>query len=403
MLVLYTSFRTCGGIERFLLNFFELFPVEEYQIDLVLFDDDQDDAKMFDMIPEHVNVLPFLKQYSKWSSKLMEELEASGQTESAKARKFIHARNLDSEFNKQSVGQRQEENWKVLKALCPEYGCYDIGIAFTNTLPLKILAEKVSAKKKFVFLHLDIQAAIALKMQEESFYRHEKKCYEEMDGIVCIANQNARSFCALFPDLSNRVQVLININNKALMLRQAEEFYPEEYRKSENNLLTVARIHPQKGIELLIETAGKLKEAGMDFRWFVLGSYHAESYTAKCQSLIEKMNLQDRVFFLGETPNPFPYYKNCTLYVQTSVFEGRPLAIEEAMSLNCPIVTTDFSSAREQIEDGVNGRICSFDAEQMASVIADLLQNTEKRIRFSDNNSKYDGTDGVNKYLEYFR
>ncbi|MDF9843771.1 MULTISPECIES: glycosyltransferase [unclassified Paenibacillus] len=401
MLVVYTSFITCGGVERFLLNFFELFPSDKYQIDLLLFNDDQDNAKMFDMIPKHVNVLPFLKQYSRWSPELMEELDAAGQTESVKVKNFIHDRNMDAEFKRQAMGVRFEENWSILKTICPEYSGYDVAIAFTNMLPLKIVADKVSAKKKFVFLHLDMKAEIEFK-NEDSLYQYEKAYYDRMNGIVCIAKQNAESFCSYFPDLADRVKVLININNKALMFRQAEEFYPQEYQQCSNNLLTIARIHPQKGIELLIQTAGKLKDAGIDFRWFVLGSHQVKAYTEKCQRLIETLQLQDHVFFLGERPNPFPYYKNCTLYVQTSVFEGRPLSIEEAMSMNCPIVTTDFSSVREQIEDGINGRVCSFDAEQLAAAIIELLQNSGERTRLSQSNAKYDGTEGINKYLEYF-
>jgi glycosyltransferase involved in cell wall biosynthesis len=402
MLVVFTSFYVCGGIERFLLNFLELFPVNKYQIDLLLFDDDQDHAKMFDMIPGHVHVLPFLKQYSRWSPKLIEELQASGQTEAANVKNYVRERNLDAEFRKQPLGIRYEENWKLLKNLCPEYSGYDIAIAFTNTLPLKIVTDKVSAKKKFVFLHLDIKAGIEAKLQDESVFSEEKSYYEKMDNIVCIANQNADSFRSYFPDLADKVKVLLNINNKALMLRQAEEFFPPEYRECENNILTVARIHPQKGIELLIEAARKVKDSGVNFRWFILGRSYGDAYLEKCRNMVESLELKEHVVFLGERPNPFPYYKNCTLYVQTSIYEGRPLAIEEAKSMNCPIVTTDFSSAREQIHDRVNGFISGHDSQQLAAFILELLNNPQERNRLADNNAQYDGADGVERYLEFF-
>lgn len=403
MLVVYSSFITCGGVERFLLNFCELFPSDQYQLDLLLFNDDQDHAKMFDMIPEHVNVLPFLRQYSRWSPELMEELNSSGLSECVKIKNFIHERNIDPEFKKKSPGSRFEDNWNLLQTICPEYLGYDIAVAFTNMLPLKIVAEKVSAKKKFVFMHLDIKAEIEFKNNDDSLYRCEEKYYNMMDGIVCIAKQNADSFVSYFPELADRVQVLININNKSLMAQQAEEFYPPEYQQDRNNLLTIARIHPQKGIELLIETASKLNIAGINFRWFVLGSYQIKAYAEQCQSLIDKLHLQNHVFLVGEKPNPFPYYKNCTLYVQTSVFEGRPLSIEEAMSMNCAIVTTNFSSAREQIEHDVNGKICDHDAGELSESIAELLQNNKERIRISQGNINYDGTAGIKKYLELFK
>ncbi|MFD2331505.1 glycosyltransferase [Cohnella sp. GCM10020058] len=403
MLIAFTTFRVCGGTERFLLNLLELFPVDRYEIDLLLFDDEQDSAKMFDLIPSHVNVLPFLKQYSKWSPSLMKELESSGHLKSVQIRNFINARNIDSEFKVKPIGVRHEENWELLKELCPEYSGYDIAIAIKNSLPLKIVAEKVNAKNKFVFLHFDIKAATESKEHEESLYRYEKKYYEQMNGIVCIANQNADSFRSFFPELAHKVKVLININNMERILRDAEAYYPEEYRGNENNLLTIARIHPQKGIELLLLTAKKLKDLGVNFRWFVLGGNYEDAYLKKCNSVLETLNLNSHVLFLGERQNPFPYYKNCTLYVQTSLFEGRPLSIEEAMSLNCPIITTNFSSVKEQIIDGVNGIICEFDSEQLASDIIYLLNNPKERQRLAESNAGYDGTGGAEKYLELFK
>ncbi|MFD2331503.1 glycosyltransferase [Cohnella sp. GCM10020058] len=385
-----------------MLNFLELFPADKYQIDLLLFNDDQDEAKMFDMIPAHINVLPFLKQFSRWSPELIEELNASGQNEAANVKNFVRERNHDEEFKKRSLGFRYEENWKLLKTVCPEYSGYDIAVAFTYMLPLKIVTEKVSAKNKFVFLHLDIKAGIESKLQDESVFLHEKPYYEKIDGIVCIANQNAESFRNYFPDLADKVKVLININNKALMVKQAEEFFPIEYRKCDNNILTVARIHRQKGIELLIKSARKLKDSGTAFRWFILGRNYGDPYFAHCQNMIKNLELKEHVILLGERPNPFPYYKNCTLYVQTSVYEGRPLAIEEAMSMSCPVVTTDFSSAREQIEDDINGKICEFDDEKLAAVLLELLNNPQERKRLAHNNTQYDGTEGIDRYLEYF-
>lgn len=403
MLVVYTSFQICGGAERFLLNFFEIFPSDRYEIDLLLFDGNQDNACMFDMIPGNVNVLPFLKQYSKWSPELMKELAASGQSEVAEIRTLIHDRNLDAEFKKLSLGVRHEENWRLLKDLCPKFSGYDIAIAFTNTLPLKVVAEKVSAAKKYAFSHIDFKGAIETLPQNDSLYRSEKPYYEKMNGIVCIAHQNAESFRSYFPDLADRVKVLLNINNKALIMRQADEFFPVEYQQNHFNILTIARIMPQKGIDLLLETAKCLKDSGMDFRWYVLGRDYEDLHSLNCHKLHEDLELDGQVFFLGERPNPFPYYKNCDLYVQTSRFEGRPLSIEEAMTMNCPIVTTEFSSARDQIEDDVNGRICPADPGAIAKDILELFHDPQERRRLADSNAQYDGTAGVNEYLEYFR
>jgi glycosyltransferase involved in cell wall biosynthesis len=381
-----------------LLNYLNIFPENVYKIDLQLFDDLQDEARMYDMIPENVNVLPPLKQLTKWTPALMEELRNTGREEMAEVKTFIRNRNCDENFKKQPLGVRHIENWEHLKMICPSYEGYDIAIAFMTTLPLKIVAEKVKAPRKYVFIHMDLNAAIETGSMDESLVRSEQAFYDLVDGIICVTHQNAASFCKLFPSLHSKVTVLTNVSSRKTICEQAAAFYPSEYKSSKFNLLTVGRICEQKGIDILLKTAHIIKERGMNFNWFVLGHEQQNKYTEKCYALRESLNLQDEVIFLGSKANPFPYYKNCDLYVQTSLFEGRPLSIEEAMVLCCPIVTTEFSSVHDQIKDGINGRICPTDPTSLASVIYDLYCNPNERKRLAEGNKDYSGDSGMDKY-----
>ena len=403
MLVLSDTFRVSGGAERFLLNFLKIFPQESYRIDLVLYDDCQDEAKMFDAIPGHINVLPFLKQLSRWTPELMEELIRSGKAKMADVRNFVHERNGSAEFKRHTVEFRTAENWRSLIEICPEYKGYDIAIAFRDALPLVIVAEKVQAAKKFVFAHTDYKTATTTYDYYKELFQAQKPYFGKMDGIVCVTDQNAESFRELLPSSADKVKALKNINDAQSLLEKAAAFYPPEYKKDAFNILTVARLDQHKGIELLLLAAYKLKTAyGIDFRWHVLGNRQSGSYSEKCHELREALGIEGEVVFWGERPNPFPYYKHCNLYVQTSVLEGRPLTIEEAMTLNCTIVTTNVGGIRDQIRDGINGRICAQNADDFAKTIFELYSDEKERERLASGNADYFGDAGAEEYLQYF-
>ena len=65
---------------------------------------------------------------------------------------------------------------------------------------------------------------------------------------------------------------------------------------------------------------------------------------------------------IGVKSNPYPYFKCCDIYVQTSRHEGYATTVSEAKVFCKPIITTDVSGAKEQIRTGENGFITSFDA-----------------------------------------
>ena len=77
------------------------------------------------------------------------------------------------------------------------------------------------------------------------------------------------------------------------------------------------------------------------------------------------------------TPNPYPYLKDCTLYVQTSRFEGYGLSIAEARILNKPIVTTEFDAVYNQMIQGKNGIVVPQDSVAIADAIERLLKDKE--------------------------
>ena len=92
---------------------------------------------------------------------------------------------------------------------------------------------------------------------------------------------------------------------------------------------------------------------------------------------IKEEGLEKDFLLLGVKANPFPYYKNCDFYVHATGFEGKSIAIQEAQTLGKPILATDCSGNREQINDGVDGRLCPLTPEAVSEEIFWMIQHPE--------------------------
>ena len=101
--------------------------------------------------------------------------------------------------------------------------------------------------------------------------------------------------------------------------------------------------------------------------------------------MIKKNNLEEHFILLGTKNNPYPYIKQCDIYVQPSRHEGYCITLAEARAFNKPIITTDFVGAREQIENGHDGLITKFDETEIYNAIKKLISNNTLCDKFRNN------------------
>ena len=73
----------------------------------------------------------------------------------------------------------------------------------------------------------------------------------------------------------------------------------------------------------------------------------------------------------------------CTVYVQPSRFEGKSIAVDEAMALAKPILLTDFSTAADQIDSGKTGLIVPLSPDGIAQGLQQLLDSASLRDSYS--------------------
>ena len=137
----------------------------------------------------------------------------------------------------------------------------------------------------------------------------------------------------------------------------------------------------------------------MKFDWFILGDGTLREIL---QNEIKKKKLDDCFHLLGAQMNPYPYFKNCDIYVQTSIHEGYGIALAEARLFNKPIVTTNFAGAKEQIVDNETGRIVEINQQTIFEALKEVMCNDQIRKKYSDNLRQVPFTQNLDYIQEYF-
>jgi glycosyltransferase involved in cell wall biosynthesis len=150
-------------------------------------------------------------------------------------------------------------------------------------------------------------------------------------------------------------------------------------------IVTVGRISEEKGQKATIPIALSLKKQNVPYVWFFIGSGELKT---DFQKKVIEAGLKDEIYILGNRENPYPYIKNCDVYVQPSEHEGFCLAIAEAVILHKPILANNFDAAKEQIVDGYNGYICSIHSDEFADKLLTLLSDTNISREISANAKK---------------
>ena len=203
--------------------------------------------------------------------------------------------------------------------------------------------------------------------------------WNAFDPIMAVSDDVRNQFILLFPELAKKTNVMENIISPDFVREQAD------LRNIENELdLTdhqlclgsVGRFGKAKNFDNVPFICQLLKNNGISFKWFLIGYGGDEPLIRKN---IEQANVEDCCIILGKKSNPYPYMKRCDLYIQPSRFEGKAVTVREAQILCKPVIITDFSTAKSQVKNGVDGIIVPMSNELIAENIIAFFKNKIKQ------------------------
>lgn len=366
-----------GGAERALLGLLEAFDKKIYQIDLFLL---RHKGPFMQLIPEGVNLLPENSKYSALGVPIKEVFKhghfdmvfgrARGKY---KAKKFIAQHNLKKE-NSVEI----HYSFKYTVGFLPEISntTYDLALGFTT--PYYILDKKVHASTKVVWIHTDYSALDGDRKEEE-------KVWKAYPYIVSISEGVTKSFLNVYPRLKDRIYPIDNIVSDELIQKQADMFAVEEDMPSETGvikILSIGRFTQAKNFDNVPDICARIIAEGVQVKWYIIGFGNDKELIER---KIQDMNMKDHVILLGKKENPYPYIKNCDVYIQPSRYEGKAVSVREAQILHKPVIITQFPTASSQLRNGVDGIIVPMDNIGCANAIAGLLKDSKKMKEVADN------------------
>ncbi len=357
-----------GGIERSLINMLESFDYQRYNVDLLIF---HHVGEFMNLIPKSVNILPQVREYTVFRKPVVLCLK-EGQYSLAFIRvlsKYIAEIKSKSRNMEEGAGYIQMQlTQKYSSFFLPKLEIeYDVAISYA--WPHDIISNKVNAKKKIAWVHTDYS-----KLEIDN--NLDLKVWNKFDRIASVSDACREAFLTTYPSLKEKVMVVENITSPNFIKKMAEEELPLTKEISQNfNLVSVGRLSYVKGFDLAIEALKLLHDKGLtNIKWYIIGY---GGYEKELKDLIFKHKLKDSFILLGKKTNPYPYMKNCDLYVQPSRYEGKAVTVTEAKILGKPVLITEYPTASSQIENGVEGMICDLSVPGLAKGIEEFYRNQE--------------------------
>lgn len=260
--------------------------------------------------------------------------------------------------------------WRVLSdggMVLPEE--YDLAVSYLEGGAAYFVADHVKAAKKAAFIHVDYEKAGYTRALD-------KDCYLAFDKIFTVSDEVREAFLKAYPELPDKTEVFHNILNKEEIVRRAGEGGGFTDGFTGIRLLSVGRLTAQKAFEVSVDAMKRLKDAGKNVRWYVLGEGDQRK---KLQEQIDALGLTEDFILYGAVNNPYPFMKQADIYVHASRFEGKSIAIQEAQILGKPMVVSDCSGNREQVRRGEDGLMCDLTPESLAENITLLLDDEALR------------------------
>ena len=175
----------------------------------------------------------------------------------------------------------------------------------------------------------------------------------------------------MYPNLASNTHYIYNVLDSSFIKEMSEQMQTPQYERNTINVVSVGRVDPVKRFSEIPRIVSEMKNANK-IKWYIVGPAvgNQEEYKLLLAN-IEKYGVQTQVIPLGEKSNPYPYIANADILVCVSLSEACPYVVNEAKVLGVPIVSTNFGSALEFVEDRKDGIITPL--EMMPNVLDELI------------------------------
>lgn len=251
-------------------------------------------------------------------------------------------------------------------------GEYDAAVSYMQNSGKKIfyggicelVLNSVRSDLKIAFIHCDFK-------NYEGNNPYNRKLCRRFDRIACVSESVRRRFLEVMPDMSEKSYCVHNCYDLDMMRALAEK-EAAPHTDGAINIFTAARVSPEKGILRMIPIFAQIQSQVPEFIWRIAGG-GADFNTAA--NMIKQYGLTDKIMLLGETENPYPYFKTADIILVPSYHEAAPMVFGEAEFFGTPVFTTETTSAHELVSDKGIGWVCKNTDSDITQKLTEVLNN----------------------------
>ncbi len=255
-------------------------------------------------------------------------------------------------------------------------------------------------------LFLNEQNTVSLETQKASRWRGRmvprliRYFYPWADGIVVVSNGVREDMAQLTHIPRERITVIYNpsvvraeVWEKAQAPLEHDWFRPGQPPV----MLAVGRLQVQKDFPTLLQAFARLR-ARRPARLMILGEGPERG---KLEGMVRSLRLEADVSLPGFVTNPYAYMARASLFVLSSLYEGLPTVLIEALCCGIPVVSTDCPSGpREILKDGKYGQLVPVgDVDALAGALGTALEQQALKPP-PESWQPYDLHSVVNQYIQ---
>jgi len=271
-------------------------------------------------------------------------------------------------------------DWRVLKrvtALCKEhrpaiwhghdYKTNLLGLLVRRTVPMRLITT--------------VHGWVKHTWKTPLYYAIDRQCLPRYDQVICVS-QDLYEECLARGVPTHKCWHIPNaIDTQEFSRRRSPMASKQAHGVADNRLVigAVGRLSAEKGFDYLIRAVSELVVEGFNIELWIAGEGDAER---SLRQLTAELRIKERVKFLGFRSDTLALYHSMDVFALSSLREGLPNVLLEAMALEVPIVTTRVAGIPKLVTNDDNGLIVEpGSVSQLVEGLRRLLSSPDQRVR----------------------
>lgn len=209
------------------------------------------------------------------------------------------------------------------------------------------------------------------------------KMYRAFRSVIVLTDNDAQLYRAK--------GLTVSVIPNAVTFNTFNTLIYDKKERSLKRMISVGRLHPQKGYDLLLPALKPVFAKHPD--WYI-DIYGDGDDREMLENLKDSLGLNNHVFFRGFVQDIQTEYMQSSFYVMSSRYEGFPMVLLEAMAHGLPVISFNCPEGPAQLlKDGIGLLIPPGDVEQLACGLNEMIENEDIRADMAIR--------GYNKAKEY--